>query len=64
MKYLKILMAMFFLILAASAVSAHGVDVTADTMVVANDTNGVMVKDIAEIGYFWQKYAIFLITFF
>ena len=48
MKYLKILMAMFFLILAASAVSAHGVDVTADTMVVANDTNGVMVKDIAD----------------
>ena len=48
MKYLKILMAMLFLILAAATVSAHGVDVTADTMVVANDTNGVMVKDIAD----------------
>lgn len=39
---------MLFLILGASAVSAHGVDVTADTMVVANDTNGVLVKDIAD----------------
>ena len=48
MKYLKILMTMLFLILVAAAVSAHGVDVTADTMVVANDTNGVMVKDIAD----------------
>ena len=39
---------MLFLILGATAVSAHGVDVTADTMVVANDTNGVLVKDIAD----------------
>ena len=39
---------MLFLILGAAAVSAHGVDVTADTMVVANDTNGVLVKDIAD----------------
>ncbi|MFM5881815.1 hypothetical protein [Methanobrevibacter gottschalkii] len=28
--------------------SSHGVDVTADTMVVANDSNGKMVKSIAE----------------
>ena len=48
MKYIKILIIMLFLILGASAVSAHGVDVTADTMVVANDTNGVLVKDIAD----------------
>ena len=39
---------MLFLILSVAAVSAHGVDVTADTMVVANDTNGVLVKDIAD----------------
>lgn len=49
MKYLKILMLMLVLVLAASAVSAHGVDVTADTMVVANETNGVFVKDIADV---------------
>lgn len=48
MKYIKILMLMLLLILGATAVSAHGVDVTADTMVVANDTNGVLVKDIAD----------------
>ena len=48
MKYLKILMLMLVMLLAVCAVSAHGVDVTADTMVVANDTNGVMVKDIAD----------------
>jgi hypothetical protein len=48
MKYLKILILTMALILGAAAVSAHGVDVTADTMVVANDTNGVLVKDIAD----------------
>ena len=48
MKYIKILIIMLFLILSVAAVSAHGVDVTADTMVVANDTNGVLVKDIAD----------------
>lgn len=48
MKYLKILILTLILILGATAVSAHGVDVTADTMVVANDTNGVLVKDIAD----------------
>lgn len=48
MKYLKILLLIMILILGATAVSAHGVDVTADTMVVANDTNGVLVKDIAD----------------
>ena len=48
MKYIKILIIMLSCILAAAAVSAHGVDVTADTMVVANDTNGVLVKDLAD----------------
>ena len=48
MRYLKILMLMLVLVVGATAVSAHGVDVTADTMVVANDTNGVFVKDIAD----------------
>ncbi|WP_295614393.1 hypothetical protein [uncultured Methanobrevibacter sp.] len=31
-----------------ASISAHGVDVTADTMVVANETNGQLVKDIAD----------------
>lgn len=48
MKFMKILPIMLFLVLAITAVSAHGVDVTADTMVVANDTNGILVKDIAD----------------
>jgi long-subunit acyl-CoA synthetase (AMP-forming) len=48
MKYLKILILMLVLIFGAAAVSSHGVDVTADTMVVANDTNGILVKDIAD----------------
>ena len=48
MKYLKILIVILSLILAITAVSAHGVDVTADTMVVADDSNGVLVKDIAD----------------
>ena len=47
MKYLKILILLFVLLLGISAVSSHGVDVTADTMVIANDTNGQLVKDIA-----------------
>ena len=48
MKYLKILILMLVLMFGAAAVSSHGVDVTADTMVVANDTNGILVKDIAD----------------
>ena len=31
-----------------ATISAHGVDVTADTMVIANETNGQLVKDIAD----------------
>lgn len=48
MKYQKILILMLVLIFGAAAVSSHGVDVTSDTMVVANDTNGILVKDLAD----------------
>ena len=48
MKYLKIFILLFVLLLGISAVSAHGVDVTADTMVIANETNGQLAKDIAD----------------
>ena len=45
---LKILIIPLILFLTMSAISAHGVDVTADTMVIANETNGQLVKDIAD----------------
>ena len=48
MKYLKILILLLVFLLGIIAVSAHGVDVTADTMVIANETNGQLVKDIAD----------------
>lgn len=48
MKYLKISILLLILLLGISTVSSHGVDVTADTMVVANDSNGKMVKNIAD----------------
>ena len=41
-------MLLLILLLGMTAVSSHGVDVTADTMVVANDTNGQLVKNIAD----------------
>lgn len=48
MKYLKILILLLVFLLGISAVSSHGVDVTADTMVIANETNGQLAKDIAD----------------
>ena len=48
MKNLKILIVPLILFLTIAAISAHGVDVTADTMVIANETNGQLVKDIAD----------------
>ena len=48
MKYLKILIIVLTLFLTMSAVSSHGVDITSDTMVVANETNGKMTKSIAD----------------
>lgn len=47
-KYIKILVVCFILLVGITGVSAHGVDVTADKMVIANDTNGQLVKDIAD----------------
>ncbi|AMD18370.1 hypothetical protein TL18_10340 [Methanobrevibacter sp. YE315] len=48
MKYFKITILLLIFLLGITAVSSHGVDVTADTMVVANDTNGQIVKNIAD----------------
>ena len=48
MKNLKMLIIPLILFLTMASISAHGVDVTADTMVIANETNGQLVKDIAD----------------
>ena len=44
----KILILIILILVGITAVSAHGVDVTADTMVITNDTNGQFVKDLAD----------------
>lgn len=46
-RYLIILLILLFYA-GLSTVSSHGVDVTNDKMVIANDTNGQEVKDIAD----------------
>ncbi len=48
MKYVKITLLMLIFLLGITAVSSHGVDVTADTMVVADDSNGQIIKNIAD----------------
>ena len=48
MKYYNVLILLLVLLLGITTVSAHGVDITPDTMVIANDTNGQLVKDIAD----------------
>ena len=46
MIYLLILISV--LLVGISSVSAHGADLTEDTMIIANETNGVMAKSIVE----------------
>ena len=36
------------LLIGITGVNSHGVDVTADKMVICNDSNGQLVKDIAD----------------
>ncbi|WP_304162373.1 hypothetical protein [Methanobrevibacter ruminantium] len=38
----------FISLLSMAAVSAHGADITDDTMIIANESNGVFAKDIVE----------------
>lgn len=47
-KLLTILIISVMLMASFTAVSAHGVDVTNDKMVIANEDNGQLVKDIAD----------------
>ena len=44
----KIIFFLIIFIFSINALYAHGVDVTADTMVIADDSNGVLVKEIAD----------------
>ena len=44
----KYLIIILLIPLIMSAVYGHGVDVTADTMVIADETNGQLAKDIAD----------------
>ena len=46
-KYITVLLVLMFTI-GLSTISAHGVDVTNDKMVIADDTTGQQVKDIAD----------------
>ena len=45
---LKISILLLLLIIGTSTIYAHGVDVTNDKMVIANETNGQQIKDLAD----------------
>lgn len=47
-KIIAIFLATLLVLAGLSVFNAHGVDVTADKMVIANDSNGQLVKDIAD----------------
>lgn len=44
----KVILICIVLLASIGALYAHGVDVTADTMVIANESNGVLIKQIAD----------------
>ena len=48
MKFKKIFILILILLMSISAVNAHGVDVTDNHMVIADDTNGANAKNLAE----------------
>ena len=48
MKKIIVLFVVLLVLTSLSIINAHGVDVTADKMVIANDSNGQLVKDIAD----------------
>ena len=47
-KLINVLIIFSILLAGTTAISAHGVDVTNDKMVIADDSNGQQVKDIAD----------------
>lgn len=48
MKVYGLLILFLLLFIGISAVSAHGADLTEDTMIMANDTNGILAKSIVD----------------
>lgn len=48
MKFKKIFILILILLMSISAVNAHGVDVTDNHMVIADDTNGANAKNLAD----------------
>lgn len=47
-KIITILIVSTICLIGISAISAHGVDITTDTMIIANEDNGVLAKKIAD----------------
>ena len=48
MKIFGLLMLFLILFVGISAVSAHGADLTEDTMIIANESNGILAKSIVD----------------
>ena len=48
MKVYGLLILFLILLVGISSVSAHGADLTEDTMIMANDTNGILAKSIVD----------------
>lgn len=48
LKYCIIIISCFLLLIGVSAVSAHGADLTEDTMIIANESNGILAKSIMD----------------
>ena len=48
LKYFILVSAVLVLFLGVSSVSAHGADMTEDTMIIANESNGILAKSIVD----------------
>lgn len=48
LKYFILVSAVLVLFLGVSSVSAHGADMTEDTMIIANESNGILAKSIID----------------
>lgn len=48
LKYFILLSVVLGLFLGVSSVSAHGADLTEDTMIIANESNGILAKSIVD----------------
>lgn len=48
LKYFMLLIVLLALFVGVSSVSAHGADLTEDTMIIANESNGILAKSIVD----------------